>query len=409
MDTLPPELLSRIFALVNSSELAAVRHARRQGKSRARKTIRSIRLVCHAFARISAPYLFASSAVLVFPSEQRLREFCQLAKSYIGPHVKRCVFRADEALIQFPADKLNMNLMHSAAFSVRQFRILERVDLDFLPAPCCRASGVLWITQRPNIILRMFAEIGPDDLPHLDTFVVSIFRKRFRHFKLTIDLMSEARYISVPVTDQNGRPAGMRMEYIPETRLSEDQQFCEIFVKMLAPCNLLHSLRLSLPNSELISPHSFSILLRELHLPHLTHFSLAYAPVHVSAMIAFMARHEQNLRRIALFDLELRADREGIPIVVKHSFDDDDMVSESHGPHTSLLPDLTLPWVALNAWLSAVPNVRCTMSIVAPGTWRSEMAEKDLSKEWTFKAYEQVCSNCSRTWTKVDVPFGRHT
>ena len=222
------------------------------------------------------------------------------------------------------------------------------------------------------------------------------------------------------------------MEYIPESRYEDDEGFCRLIGKVLSQCIPLRTLQLSLPNSELISPHAFSEALRAIHLPHLTHFALGQAPMHVSAVVAFLARHEGTLRRTAFFDLELRADRQRPPATLAHAPNRPSPLRQPpiNADDDQQLPDITLPWVALNAWFAALPTIRCTVAVHAPLTWRNvpsqaelfaigslehmalaraceeEMTEKNLRDEWSFRHVDQVCVNCTRNWVKVEIPTG---
>jgi hypothetical protein len=135
MDQLPIDVLSKIVSHVDSryaelrvssglslsdttgsphiswnSELASVAEAKCQGTTQPRGDIRSLRLVSRTFAEVTAPFLFGPCSVTVFPSQDRLREFCALAKSYIAPHIRWCIIRADEALVHFPGEPSRIRL-----------------------------------------------------------------------------------------------------------------------------------------------------------------------------------------------------------------------------------------------------------------------------------------------------------
>lgn len=145
-------------------------------------------------------YLFSTCTLVLFPAHDRLREFCTIAQSNIAPHIRQCIFRADESLINFKgeffyrvyplqasspvciaADRLNVALMNSAASSMRNFTSLVHLHADFLPTPCCRASGKDWIEQRPLLIARMFADLDDSRsiLQNLTSLVIHLSAEEF--------------------------------------------------------------------------------------------------------------------------------------------------------------------------------------------------------------------------------------
>lgn len=167
--------------------------------------IRNVRLVSRVFARIAGAHLFSKCTILVFPAQDRLREFCMLATNDVAPHVRACVFRADEGLASFPrepplrslvwrradfdyllANRSNVALMNQAATSLRRFVALEHLHIDFLPTQCCRVSGKDWIEQRPQVIARMFVDLDePEQIfQHLTSVVLHISAEEFMVYNI---------------------------------------------------------------------------------------------------------------------------------------------------------------------------------------------------------------------------------
>ncbi|KZV99205.1 hypothetical protein EXIGLDRAFT_699256 [Exidia glandulosa HHB12029] len=432
MDKLPIELLEKIVAYVNLSELAYIRRGRRQGKHRARKNIRSLRMVCRVFARVAAPYLFNECSIRVFPALDRLREFCILAQSDVAQHIRLCTFRADESLINFKADRLNIALMNNAAAAMRNFTSLEHLHIDFVPSPCCRASGKDWIEQRPLLIARMWADLDESSsvLHNLTSLVVHLSAEEFmlydaqwrtlprparnippqlRHMSMHVNMLSEARYIPRARYDPVGGHTTY-FEYVSETRYEDDDALCQAVCSLLNSFVGLTTLDFALINSELVAPASLSRGLSGLHFPSLVRFALAQAPAYVAALVSFLSRHESTLKHAAFYDIDLRADRDPPPPPPGARY-----VMESG------------PWVALCAYTAALPGLKCALSVAATNDWRmpilpaehvaiaelerellvraqeDNMTEVDLREYWTFRLTEIHCSHCDNVWQQYAI------
>ncbi|EJD54219.1 hypothetical protein AURDEDRAFT_155998 [Auricularia subglabra TFB-10046 SS5] len=440
MEKLPVELLEKVISYVNASELSAIRRARRQGKQRGRSNILSLRFVCRTFSRIAAQHLFSRCTIAVYPDHGRLREFCIFAQSYIAPHIRSCIFRADELLVRFPPDRLNVSLMNSAALCIRKFAALEHLHLDFATSECCRASGQDWIDQRPHIVARIFADLDDTMLQSLNALVLRIsaeefmkftvllepcppgsnhFLRRLRHLSLHINLMCEARYVPSAAPAPSGGYT-TSFAYVPEARYEDDTGFCAALGRTLGLCPALATLDLRLLNSELVAPAAFSSLLHTLHFPSLARLAISHIPAYVTALVVFLSRHETSLRYLAMDDLDLRADREPAPALIK----------QLHFKFAEVDPDASGPWVPFCAYAVGLAGLKCAVAVSDPNTWTTplvpaehvaiaelerrmlerareeNMSEADLRQDWMFRVAETHCSHCGKPEQRYEIAAG---
>lgn len=226
-----------------------------------------------------------------------------------------------------------------------------------------------------------------------------------------MNLLCEARYVPRTQQDASGRFT-TSFHYIEERRYENDDAFCEALCSLLASFTAITTLDLALINSELIAPAAFSRALGTLYWPSLSRFALAHAPAYVAALVAFLSRHEDSLRWAALYDIDLRADRDPPPPPPPSRYG----YSADSGP-----------WAAFCAYGSALPGLRCAVSLAAPNTWRTpilpaehvaiadferemlaraqahNMTEADLRENWTYRLAEVHCSHCDKVWQQYEI------
>jgi len=77
--------------------------------------------------------------------------------------------------------------MNSAAAHLRNFTYLETMEMDFLPSPCCRASGAQWISERPHVAVRMWTNMPQSVMPKFDSLVFNMSAEEFYAFARIIE------------------------------------------------------------------------------------------------------------------------------------------------------------------------------------------------------------------------------